>query len=245
MINKKTKFVTRRPQGLPAVLASRPQGLPAVLARRPQGLLFDMDGVLVDSMPYHFISWFEVLKKYGVRVTPMDIFGMEGAKWDKVIKFAFKREGKKLDVATAKKIQRERNFLFKKYFKRYIFPEIPEILKLLKNQGVLTAIVTGSSLAETKKILPAKIYKTFDAAIAGDMVKRSKPYTDSYLLAAKKLDLKPAECFVIENAPYGIKAAKAAKMYCAAISTSLPKPYLQEADIIFDNHKQLLRYFKI
>ncbi|MDR1195767.1 MAG: HAD family phosphatase [Endomicrobium sp.] len=220
MINKKTKF--------------RSQG---------QAVLFDMDGVLVDSMPYHFISWFEVLKKYGVRVTPMDIFGMEGAKWDKVIKFAFKREGKKLDDAIAKKIQKERDLLLKKYFKRYIFPEIPQILKSLKNQGVLIAIVTGSSLAEAKKMLPAKIYKMFDITIAGDMVKRSKPYPDSYLLAAKKLGVKPAECFVIENAPYGIKAAKAAKMYCAAISTSLPKPYLQEADIIFDSHKQLLRAY--
>jgi beta-phosphoglucomutase len=203
-----------------------------------------MDGILVDSMPYHFISWFEALRKYGVRVTPMDIFGMEGAKWDKVIKFAFGRDKKKLDKNITEKIKNERNALLKKYFKRYIFAEIPGILEFLKSRGFLTAIVTGSSLAEAEKMLPKEICGLFDAAVAGDMVKRSKPHADPYLLAAKKLKLKPSECYVVENAPYGIKAANAAKMYCAAISTSLPEKYLHEAGIIFGSHKDFFSYLK-
>ena len=64
------------------------------------------------------------------------------------------------------------------------------------------------------------------------MIKRGKPYPDSYLTAAKQLEVKPKECVVIENAPYGIKAAKAAKMFCVAVTTSLPKQYLKQADII-------------
>ena len=63
-----------------------------------KAVLFDMDGILVDSMPYHFISWFEALRQYDIRVTPMDIFAMEGAKWDKVIRFAFKRNKKNLQT---------------------------------------------------------------------------------------------------------------------------------------------------
>ena len=212
--------------------------------RKFKAVLFDMDGILVDSMPYHFISWFEVLRKYGVRVTPMDIFEMEGAKWDKVIKFAFKREGKNLDNAVILKIQSERNILLKKYFKRYNFSEIPAILKTLKAKGFLTAIVTGSSSIEAKKMLPKEIRVYFDALVAGDMVKRSKPYPDPYLLAAKKLKVKPSECFAVENAPYGIKSAKAAKMYCTAISTSLPKIYLHEADIIFNDHKDFCHFLR-
>lgn len=206
--------------------------------------LFDMDGILVDSMPYHFISWFEALRKYDVRVTPMDIFGMEGVKWDKVIRFVFKRDKKKLNARLIKSIQDERNILMKKYFKRYIFAEIPQILTFFKKRGFLTAIVTGSSKAEAKKMLPAEIYALFDAAVAGDMVKRSKPYPDPYLIAAKELSVRPENCLVIENAPCGIKAAKAAKMYCAAITTSLPKEFLGDADIIFDSHKNFYQYFK-
>ena len=64
------------------------------------------------------------------------------------------------------------------------------------------------------------------------MIKKGKPYPDSYLTAAKKLRVKPTECIVVENAPYGIKAAKSAKMFCIAVTTSLPKQYLKQADII-------------
>jgi beta-phosphoglucomutase len=195
-------------------------------------------------MAYHFISWFEALRKYDVRVMPGDIFGMEGAKWEKVINFAFKRSGKKLDKTTSLEIRKERERLMKKYFKRYIFAQIPEILKFLKRRGFLMAIVTGSTIAEAKKMLPREIYKMFDTSVAGDMVKRSKPYPDSYLLAAKKLGVLPKECFVIENAPYGIKAAQAAKMYCMAISTSLPRQYLKGCDIVFNNHNDFFKYLK-
>jgi beta-phosphoglucomutase len=205
-----------------------------------KAVLFDMDGVIVDSMPYHFISWFEALRKYNVRIAPTDIFGMEGAKWDKVIRYAFKRDGLKLSEKTAHKIFLNRQNLFIKYFKRHIFTEIIEIIKLLKNQGFLIGLVTGSSLLEAKKMLPKNIYALFDAKVSGDMVKQGKPYPDSYLLAAKKLNLSPKDCIVIENAPYGIKAAKAAGMYCIAIATSLSKEYLTKADKIYASHKEFL-----
>ncbi|MCL1972558.1 MAG: HAD family phosphatase [Endomicrobia bacterium] len=218
-----------------------------------KALLFDMDGIVVDSMPYHFISWFEVLKHYGVRVSPMTIFEMEGAKWDEVIKTAYKQSGKKFTPGIAAKIRFERETIFKKYFNRYIFDGIPEFLreqsspkqgfKQSLKQSFMTGLVTGSSLKEAEGFLPADLYNLFDVVVAGDMVKRSKPYPDPYLAAAKKLGVLPKECFVIENAPYGIKAAKAAKMCCAAITTSLPASYLKEADIIFQNHKELYSFF--
>ena len=209
-----------------------------------KAVLFDMDGVIVDSMPYHFISWFEAMRKYNVRIAPSDIFAMEGAKWDKVIRYAFNRDSLTLTKKTLHTIFLDRQRLFAKYFKRYIFPEIIEIIKLLKNQGFLIGLVTGSSLAEAKKMLPKNIYILFDAKVSGDMVKRGKPHPDSYLLAAKKLKLAPKRCIVIENAPYGIKAAKTAGMYCAAIATSLSKEYLKKADKIYASHKELYADFK-
>ncbi|MDR2192253.1 MAG: HAD family phosphatase [Endomicrobium sp.] len=209
-----------------------------------KAVFFDMDGVIVDSMPYHFISWFEALRKYNVRAAPADIFGMEGAKWDKVIRYTFKRDGLKFTEQIAHKIFLDRRRLFTKYFKRYIFGAIVELIILLKNRGFLIGLVTGSSLTEAKKMLPKNIYDLFDVKVAGDMVKRGKPYPDSYLLAAKKLNLSPKECMVIENAPYGIKAARAAKMYCAAIATSLSKKHLKNANKVYSTHKELLDYFK-
>ncbi|MCL2335058.1 MAG: HAD family phosphatase [Endomicrobia bacterium] len=158
-----------------------------------KAVLFDMDGVLVDSMPYHFISWFEVLRKYDIRVTPGDIFEREGAKWNEVIKFAFKRDRRPLSPETEKKIFEERRALFAKYFKRYIFAGAFIILEALKNRGFSLGLVSGSSLDEAKKMLPEEIYGLFDVKITGDMVKRGKPYPDPYLIAAKKLNISPSQ----------------------------------------------------
>jgi beta-phosphoglucomutase len=209
-----------------------------------KGALFDMDGVIADSMPYHFISWFEVLNQYNVRINPMIILEMEGAKWDKVIKLAFKQSGIPLFQQATQKIRKKREEIFNQYFKRYIFTGIPEFIKSLKNKGVLVGLVTGSSLKEAQKILPEDIYKLFDTIITGDRVKRGKPYPDPYLTAAKNLKVLSKECVVIENAPYGIKSAKAAKMYCCAIATSLSGNLLSEADVVFDTHRELYEYFE-
>ncbi|MDR0800544.1 MAG: HAD family phosphatase [Endomicrobium sp.] len=206
--------------------------------------LFDMDGVIMDSMPYHFISWFEVLKQYDVRINPMIIFEMEGAKWDKVIKLAFKQSGKPLLRQTTHKIREEREQIFNQYFKKYIFTGMPEFIESLKNNGVLVGLVTGSSLKEAQKMLPKNVYGLFDTIVTGDKVKRGKPYPDPYLIAAQNLKVLSEECVVIENAPYGIKSAKAAKMYCCAIATSLPEAFLSKADIIFDTHRDLYECFK-
>jgi HAD superfamily hydrolase (TIGR01509 family) len=209
-----------------------------------KAVLFDMDGIIVDSMPYHFISWFEVLRQYNVRINPMIIFEMEGAKWDKVIKLAFKQSNMPLFKQAAQKICKKREEIFNQYFKRYIFIGISEFIKSLKSKSVLVGLVTGSSLKEAQKMLPEDIYKLFDTIIAGDGVKKCKPSPDPYLAAAKNLKILPKECMVIENAPYGIKSAKAAKMHCCAIATSLSENLLSEADIIFDTHRDLYEYFE-
>ena len=208
-----------------------------------KAVLFDMDGIIVDTMPYHFISWFEVLKHYGVRVSPMTVFEMEGAKWAAVIELAYRQSGKKLYAGAADKIRFEREKIFKKYFSRYIFNGMPKLLKLLKRQGVLIGIVSGSSLKEAKRFLPKNLYGLFDVIVPGDMIKRSKPYPDPYLAASKKLGVTPKECLVIENAPYGIESAKAANMNCIAVATSLAKDKLSQADRVFNTHKELYEYF--
>jgi len=75
--------------------------------------------------------------------------------------------------------------------------------------------------------------------VSGDSVKRGKPYPDPYIKAAKILGLRPNDCLVIENAPYGIRSAKAAGMFCVAVTTSLPKEYLKKADVIVDSLGQV------
>jgi beta-phosphoglucomutase len=211
--------------------------------KNKKAVLFDMDGVLVDSMPYHFISWFAALKHYGIRVTAKDVYSREGEKWDKSVKDFFYMAKKPLTPALMKEVFALRSRLFKKYFTPFLFEGIEDIVRLCKNKGYKLAVVTGSNASAVKKMLPKRLYGLFDTVIGGDMVKCGKPHPEPYLTAAKKLNVKPSECIVIENAPYGIQSAKSAKMYCIAAATSLPAAHLKQADIIINDIKKLSSYF--
>jgi len=200
--------------------------------KKYNAVLFDMDGVIVDSMPYHFISWFETLKKYKVTVSPFDIYEKEGEKCEVCVRRFFERDKIKCDDKVVNEVLRLRDKLYKKYFKVHLFSDIEPVINKLKEKGFYLAIVTGSNREKVKSMLPNKILSKFDVVIAADMIKRGKPFPDSYLTAARKLNIKPNECIVVENAPYGIKAAKAAKMFCVAVTTSLPAQYLAKADIV-------------
>ena len=200
--------------------------------KKYKAVLFDMDGVIIDSMPYHFISWFETLKEYNITISPFDIYEKEGEKCEVCVKRFFKRDKIKCDAKIIAEVLKLRDKLYKKYFKVHLFANIEQILIKLKNKGFLLAIVTGSTRQKVVSMLPKKILSKFNVIVSADMIKKGKPYPDSYLTAAKKLRVKPKECIVVENAPYGIKAAKSAKMFCIAVTTSLPKQYLKQADII-------------
>ncbi len=210
----------------------------------PKAIIFDMDGVIVDSMPYHFIAWYEALIKLGVRVSCFDVFANEGERWDKTLKRFLMREKITPTNALLNEIFLNRQKIFKKVFRRFIFKGVKEFLFMLKSKKYKLALVTGTPRLEVERILPVEIKNIFDFIVAGDSVKRGKPHPEPYLTAAKGLKLKPGECVVVENAPYGIESAKKAGMYCVAVATSLPEEYLQKADLIVSRLEQIPKYIK-
>ena len=191
-----------------------------------------MDGVIVDSMPYHFIAWYEALRPFGVRVSCFDVYAKEGERWDKTLKSLLLREHIRPNKKVLKKIFLQRRRIFKHYFKRFIFHGAADILISLKKRGFRLGLVTGTPDKEIKKILPGRMRRLFSCIVAGNEVKNGKPHPEPYLRAAELLGLRPFECVVIENAPYGIESAKRAGMACIGITTSLPKEYLKSADIL-------------
>jgi beta-phosphoglucomutase len=191
-----------------------------------------MDGVIVDSMPYHYLAWYEALIPYGVRVSCFDVFSKEGERWDRTLVGLLSRRRIRPTRELLSSIFTARQRLFKRYFKRFIFPNSEETLRRLKAEGYQLGLVTGTPYREVVKILPARMARLFDALVAGDAVKKGKPHPDPYLAAARSLRRLPQECAVVENAPYGIESAKRAGMYCIAVSTSLPGEYLRKADRI-------------
>ncbi len=201
----------------------------------PKAIIFDMDGVIVDSMVYHFFAWYEALRPLGIRVTCFDVYAKEGERWEKSMRDFLLKNNIRPTVKIMKDLFLRRHDIFKKVYRRVIFNGAEDILLCLRNKGYALGLVTGTPFTQVQLILPGKIKSVFDCIISGDMVNNGKPHPEPYLKAARELKLKPAQCLVIENAPLGILSAKRAGMFCVAVSTSLPKDYLKKADTVVDS----------
>ncbi|MFH0855942.1 MAG: HAD family phosphatase [Candidatus Omnitrophota bacterium] len=201
---------------------------------KPRAVIFDMDGVIIDSMPYHFLAWYEALRPYGVRVSCFDVYSKEGEKWNKTLKDLLLRAGINPAQRLLDEIFARRQRIFRRFFQGFIFKGAEELLVSLRNGGYRLGLVTGSPLKEVNAILPLKVKSKFEVIVAGDQVKNGKPSAEPYLKAAKLFGVSPSRCLVVENSPLGIESAKSAGMPCIAITTSLPKEYLQEADLVVE-----------
>lgn len=194
----------------------------------------------MDSMPYHFIAWYEALRPLGIRASVFDVYSREGEKWEKTLRELLARSGVNPARKLLRAISARRQKIFKHYFKRFIFKGAREFLLCLQKQGYILALVTGTPRSEVECILSVGLRKLFAAIVTGDSVKRGKPYPDPYLKAASLLKVRPRECLVVENAPLGIKSAKRAGMFCVALTTSLPREYLKAADMVADSLGQII-----
>ncbi|HAJ57600.1 MAG TPA: hypothetical protein DCL35_07530 [Candidatus Omnitrophica bacterium] len=201
--------------------------------------IFDMDGVITNTMPYHYRAWKKVFKDEGINVSECEIYLREGQPGNITIKEIFSERGERYDEHRMKRILAEKERLFKKTVRRRFIRGSRPFLYFLRSKGIRLALVTGTARHEVVRILPEKLLGLFEVTITGDEVKRGKPHPEPYLLALKKLGIRAKEAVVIENAPFGIRSAKHAKIACIALETSLPKGYLKSADHVFPSFKEL------
>lgn len=212
--------------------------------RRIKAVIFDMDGVIVDSMPYHYLAWYESLRPLGVRVSCFDVYRKEGERWDRSLGQFLRRAGIRPTREILAGLFRRRERIFRAYFKRFIFPGAAGLLACLERSGYALGLVTGTPLHEVRRILPRGIRARFRQIVSGDQVKRGKPHPEPYRTACSRLAVAPRECVVVENAPYGIASAKRAGMFCIAVTTSLPREYLRQADAIVEGLERIPRMLR-
>jgi len=202
------------------------------IPRDLKAVIFDLDGVIVNTMPFHAKAWQDTFKKFGINVTKKEIYLREGEKWDKTFFDILKKHKIKVTKEIKKEVFKHRENVFKSILKIHIFKDAPPLIRKLKRRGLKLALVTGTPHKEVRRILPKGLYKLFDAIIPSDEVRHGKPHPEPYLRALKAIKSKPHEVIVIENAPNGILSAKRANLRVIAIETSLSRRYLKGADII-------------
>ncbi|MCX5714266.1 MAG: HAD-IA family hydrolase [Candidatus Omnitrophica bacterium] len=204
-------------------------------------VIFDMDGVITNTMPYHFMAWQKVFSSLGIKVDRFDIYRREGQDGLTSVKEILRQYNYKFSLAEAKAILAAKERLFKKKVRVRFVKGSRAFVRLLKRRDFCLALVTGTSRMEARKILPVTLLRLFDATVTGDEVRQGKPHPEPFLRALGLLGISAKEAVVIENAPFGITAAKRAGLFCVALETSLPKTYLKEADRVFKTFKSLER----
>lgn len=199
-----------------------------------KAVLFDLDGVLVKSMPYHFRAWKWAFQKNEISVTQQLLALHEGLRSADMAREIAKAAGITLDDSKIEQIVLEKRDYYQKIAKIEFYPNAMEVVEKIQKLALQPGIVTSCVRNSLNRAIPESQQPFFEYIVTGDEIKNGKPNPDPFLLAAKHLQRAASECLVIENAPLGIQAAKAAGMLCVAITTTLERQYLAGADFIID-----------
>ena len=210
----------------------------------PKAVLFDMDGVLYDSMPHHVIAWQESMKRFGIDMTEADAYATEGARGIDTIRQIATRQGKEVSLEEAQRMYDEKSRIFHEMPDAPIFDGVFDMMEKIKRAGMTVNVVTGSGQRPLIRRLLNDFGRYLDEShitTAYD-VKRGKPYPDPYLMGLQKAgNLKPFEGIVVENAPLGVRSGVSAGIFTVAINSGpLPdKALLDEgADVLYDKMTQ-------
>ena len=207
----------------------------------PKVVLFDMDGVLYDSMPNHAKAWQRAMTEFGIVFTAEDAYATEGARGvDTVRKYAKDQLGKELTEDEAAEMYQLKAHYFHEMPTTNIFDGVKELMLKIQNSGLKIGIVTGSGQRQLINRLLSDFKDFIDetqVTTAFD-VKRGKPNPDPYLMGLQKAgNFAPHEGIVVENAPLGVRAGVTAGCFTVAINTGpLPDSVLlnEGANILFD-----------
>ncbi len=204
-------------------------------------VIFDMDGVIVDSEPRHERAFLEVFDELGYGESHgihfPDYYGRsDRALWVDFI--ARHRPPQPLEALVRLKEDRLLSLLDRD---QPLFPGMSELVESLA-RGTRLAVASGSSHTVIRAVLGMRnLHRHFPVVVSSQDVAKGKPEPDIFLLAASRLGVDPADCVVIEDSAAGVTAARAAGMRVIAITNSLPADQLRHATAIVDDYASLAR----
>ncbi|MDH6357192.1 HAD-IA family hydrolase [Parabacteroides sp. PF5-9] len=188
----------------------------------PKAVLFDMDGVLFDSMVFHARAWQEIAEKHHLRSVPEDFFLFEGMTGGNTINELFLRTRQREATAEEKEsIYNEKAALFNQYNDGEPMPGALEVLEKVKAFELKRVLVTGSG----QRSLLEKLEHTYpgffekERMVTSYDVRFGKPHPEPYLIGLEKGGVQPHEAIVVENAPMGVQSAVAAHIFTIAVNT--------------------------
>jgi HAD superfamily hydrolase (TIGR01509 family) len=183
----------------------------------PKAIVFDLDGVLVDSAPLRLRATQLALGERGLSYTTTDSRAFENAidaDVLRVLRILFD-----LDAPTGTLVEAARSHLSRLIrAEGRLLPGVPSVPRYLRRHGARLGLLTSEARPVVRAALEtADLVEVFDAIVSGEEIPRVKPAPDAFLMMARRLDLAPADCLVIEDSRSGVLAARAAGMPVAAV----------------------------
>lgn len=190
-------------------------------------VLFDLDGVIVDSTEIHYRAWTEFARELGHTPSASDLLAANGRRAGETIRAWFGDRFSDEEIAA---LVREKEARANRLLATSALPTIPGVrlfVEALVRAGVPRAVATSAVPANAELALErAGLRGAFDVVVTAADVSRGKPAPDPWLLAASRLGVAPGACLVVEDAVSGIRAAKAAGARCLALATTFPRERL-------------------
>jgi beta-phosphoglucomutase len=220
-----------------------------VMRNKFKAAIFDLDGVIVDTVPLHFKAWKQMFEEYGKKFTFSDykekVDGIPRTDGGRAILPELSDE--ELSVATEKK---QGYFLENlKKEKIEVFKSTLKLIKELRGKGIKIAVISSS---KNSPYILEKIgaMELLDAVVSGSEITKGKPDPQVFLMAADRVGIKPENCIVFEDAVLGVAAARRANMLCVGIDRYNDPDRLKEADLVVGdlkevNYDKLLSLFEI
>ena len=212
---------------------------------RFKGLIFDLDGVLVDTEYFQWQGWVIPLRKFGIELSKEEYFHYAGKTASIVEGELIKNYN--LDINPGE-LFKEKEKLLIEWFQSGDLPLMPfarEAVEYFQAKGLKLAICSGGPRDEVHLKLKRKdLAKYFPVVVSRDDVEKGKPHPDMYALAAKQIDLDPQDCFSFEDTMYGVQAAKGAGLTCYAIPNEYSlKQDFSLADKVFKSLQEAVDWF--
>ncbi len=212
-------------------------------------VLFDMDGVILDSMEQHAASWLTVMAADGIEVSREFVLAHEGCLAQEVMGRLLEEQGKEPrpgeDLADymARLLETQASLYLREYASQVRpYAQAGPVLARLAQLQVPFALVTSSRRSQVEECLPLNLLAGFKAIVTRDDVAQHKPHPEPYLTASQALGVSPGDCLVVENAPAGIAAAVSAGATCYAVCSTLEPGHLHEAHAVFTDLAHLAQF---
>jgi beta-phosphoglucomutase family hydrolase len=200
-----------------------------------KAVIWDMDGVIADTGPFHLKAWQQVFREKGLDFTEEDFKRRFGQRNDSIIRGTL---GDELSQDEIEAIARKKETAFRRVARGKVaaLPGAVALMQSLRQHGFKMALASSAPIGNINLVMKALgTGDYFQVVVTGRDVAEGKPSPQGFLLAAQRLVVAPQNCVVIEDAIAGVEACRRAGMHCLAVTNTHPRSRLGKAELVVDS----------